>query len=122
MAIFKGKKETEVVKPSPEIRKEMGDVGRGPSSTFSTVIIRPRITEKATDLSEKGVYTFDVLKNATKSDVAKAVETLFKVIPEKVTVVPVRSKILMARNKKGRTRSGKKAYVHLKEGDKIEFV
>lgn len=125
MALFSSKKKTETrakaSKPSPEMKREMGEVSGG-ARPARTVILRPRITEKATVSAEQNIYTFDVNKKATKSSVAAAVWTLFKVRPVKVSVIPVRGKRLFARGKKGVTRSGKKAYVYLKKGDTIEFV
>jgi large subunit ribosomal protein L23 len=90
---------------------------------LSSTIISPRITEKGAYLSEKGVYVFNVVKDATKDDVAKAVKISFKVVPRMVRLVAVPSKKVMTRgtNRWGKTAGGKKAYVYLKEGDKIEI-
>lgn len=125
MALFSSpKKKIEKKKdvPSAEIRREMGVIARGSTRNLNRILIRPRITEKATMQAEKNVYTFDVVKDATKNEVVAAVKTLFKVTPVKVSVIPVRSKTVIARGKKGSTRSGKKAYVYLRDGEKIEFV
>ena len=89
---------------------------------MKTVIINPRITEKATTQSELGVYTFEVAKNSSKPEIAAAVKALFKVMPIKVAIVPIRSKKINSKGKRGKTASSKKAYVYLKKGDKIEFV
>jgi len=86
---------------------------------------RPIVTEKLTAMQEKGVYAFEVEKGANKIAIAQAVEKKFN-----VTVVGVRTathkgkmKSQMTRRGRfaGRTSSWKKAYVQLKEGDKIEF-
>lgn len=91
---------------------------------LASTIISPRITEKASVLSEKGIYVFNVTKDATKQDVMAAVKISFKVTPRKVRLAAVPSKKVMTRgtNRSGRTPSGKKAFVYLKEGDKIELV
>ena len=88
------------------------------------VLLRPRLTEKGAFLSEKGTYAFDVHKNATKRDIAKAVTAAFKVTPVSVRVVRIPRKKATNRQtgKAGQTRGGKKAYGTLKEGDKIELV
>ncbi len=124
MALFgtKNKTEKKSTTPSAVIRREMGPVGNGAHTSFTRIIIHPRITEKASVKSESGVYTFDITKDATKGSVKTAVQTLFKVTPVKVAIVPVKSKKILARGKRGESRSGKKAYVYLKKGDKIEFV
>jgi large subunit ribosomal protein L23 len=86
---------------------------------------RPIVTEKLTAMQEKGVYAFEVEKSANKISIAKAVETKFN-----VTVVGVRTSIHKGKTKSqmtrrgrfaGRTSASKKAYVRLKEGDKIEL-
>ncbi len=90
---------------------------------LSRIVLRPRITEKGTDLSHtSNAYAFDVARTATKASVRKAIKEIYKVDAVKVAIVPVRAKAVFVRGKKGSTSSGKKAYVYLKEGDKIEFV
>ena len=88
----------------------------------STIIKRPRITEKATMLAENNVYTFDISLEATKKEVAKVIEALYKVKPLKIAVSYVKAKKIFARGKAGVKKGGKKALVYLKKGDKIEFV
>lgn len=87
------------------------------------VILRPRITEKATVLAEKSsVYVFEVDKNATKPLIQKSIISIYNVVPKKITTVSVPAKKVFIRGKVG-TKSGmKKAYVYLKKGDKIEFA
>ena len=51
------------------------------------VVKRPIITEKSMKLVEKGKYTFEVAKEATKTDVKTAIEELFKVHVIDVNVV-----------------------------------
>ena len=88
------------------------------------ILISPRVTEKAAYLGEGGVYAFNVAKSASKKQVADAVKEIYKVTPRKVTLVAIPRKSVMTRgtNRKGMTAGGKKAYVHLKKGDKIELA
>ena len=90
----------------------------------TSIIKNPRITEKATMLIEDACYTFDVSNNATKSEIAKAIKELYKVTPKSVRTVAVTSKKVTSRknNKVGYTSAGRKAYVYLKKGDKIEVL
>lgn len=90
----------------------------------SRILKRPRVTEKATDVSqsEKGVYTFEVLVGANKSQVKSAVKELFKVTPVKVNIINTSEKRVFSRGKRGVVSGIKKAMVYLKKGDKIEFV
>ncbi len=87
------------------------------------IILRPRITEKSGEASEKfNLYTFEVTKNATRPSIAKAIKTLYKVTPTKVRTVNLPAKKVFVRGKFGVKTSVKKALVYLKKGDKIEFV
>ncbi|MDE1875195.1 MAG: 50S ribosomal protein L23 [Patescibacteria group bacterium] len=97
-------------------------VAGGVSFAKGSAVISPRITEKAARLSENGIYAFNVRKDANARQIAEAVETAYKVKPVKVSVAPVKSKSMFSRGKYGKTVAGKKAYVYLKKGDKIEFV
>lgn len=87
------------------------------------VIIRPRVTEKAANLTTANIYTFDIRANATKRDVATAVKALYKVTPIKVNVVNVIGKRVSLRRRRGfgKTASSRKAYVYLKRGEEIQF-
>jgi len=82
----------------------------------------PRITEKASMLAESNVYAFDVAANATSAEVRKAVLHIYKVSPVKVNMVKVLKKSVFIRGRKGWKPGGKKAYVYLKKGDKIEMA
>lgn len=86
------------------------------------VLLRPRVTEKATALAERGVYAFEVTKDATERAVKAAIRALYKVFPVKVAFVPLCSKEIIVKGRKGRTKGGKKAYVYLKKGEKIEVL
>lgn len=91
----------------------------------SSVLKHPRVTEKATLMSESGVYVFDVSSRATKADVAEAIKALYKVTPRKINMVKVPSKKVRMRrqqNKYGVKSGGKKAYVYVKKGDTIDIV
>jgi large subunit ribosomal protein L23 len=86
------------------------------------VIKGPLITEKLDQAREKfRHYSFIVDKKATKVDVARAVETLFKVTVEGVRTNVVHGKVKRVGKSIGQRPNYKKAVVTLKEGDKIEL-
>lgn len=85
-------------------------------------IKNPRITEKASFVAEQNVYTFDVMKSANKSEIKKAIFEIYKVKPTKVNILTVPSKKVFSRGVKGVKSGGRKAFVYLKKGDKIEFI
>lgn len=90
---------------------------------MSTQIIKnPRITEKASFHAGQNVYTFDVSKAANKTEIKKAVFSLYKVRPTKVNILNIPRKKIMSKGKVGVRGGGRKAFVFLKEGDKIDFV
>ncbi|MEK7662124.1 MAG: 50S ribosomal protein L23 [Patescibacteria group bacterium] len=90
--------------------------------SLSGVLLRPRITEKATMLGEKNVYTFDVSPRANKDMVARAVKAVYGMTPIRVNISQIKPKAIFVRGKMGTKGGGKKAMVYLKKGDKIEFV
>ena len=86
------------------------------------IIIRPIITEKSMMGIAEKKYTFEVAKSATKIDIARAVEELFKVKVQRVNTVHVRGRMRRQGRFEGYTRSWKKAYVTLTADSKtIEF-
>lgn len=89
---------------------------------LSHILRRPRITEKASRSAEVGVYVFEVAERATKQTIATAVKQLYNVTARKVAIARIPDRQVLIRNKKGLKTGGKKAYVHLKKGDKIEIV
>ncbi len=87
------------------------------------IILGPRITEKAMIGADKrSVYAFNVTKRANKKTIAKAIKEAYKVMPIKVNVINMATENIFRRGKKGVVGGGKKAYVYLKKGDKIEII
>ena len=84
------------------------------------IIIRPIITEKSTQLKNANrEVCFEVSRHANKTEIKKAVELLFKVKVEAVkTQIKVGKWRRVGRNK-GQTKTWKKAYVKLRQGEKM---
>ncbi|HTM07630.1 MAG TPA: 50S ribosomal protein L23 [Verrucomicrobiae bacterium] len=86
------------------------------------IIQAPLVTEKGSLLGEKtNQILFRVKRDANKIEVKHAVETLFKVKVMKVRLTRYLGKIKRVGRSSGRLPEWKKAYVTLKEGDKIDF-
>jgi len=85
-------------------------------------ILSPVITEKATVLSEHNKVVFRVAKDATKDEIAHAVEELFKVTVTKVNTLTVKGKTKRWRGRPGRRADVKKAIVTLAEGQSIDVA
>ena len=88
---------------------------------LSSVLIRPRITEKATKVSESSVYIFEIVPKATKNEVQKAFVEKYKITPRKVTTVTIPAKNVFVRGKRGKKSGYKKAYIYLSKGQKLEI-
>ena len=89
---------------------------------LKAIIKNPRVTEKAALLQDKGVYVFNVEKDATKTEIAKQIMAVYGVTPVRVTTARNAKKTTFIRGRKGEKAGIKKAYVYLKDGDKITVV
>jgi large subunit ribosomal protein L23 len=84
-------------------------------------ILAPVITEKATVLTEQNKVVFQVAKDATKDEIAAAVEELFKVRVIKVNTLITKGKTKRFRGILGKRSDVKKAIVTLQEGQTIDI-
>lgn len=85
------------------------------------ILVRPLVTEKSTQQAAYNQYTFEVLKHATKPQVKKAVESIFKVTVEAVNTISIKGKTKRFRGRIGKRADYKKAVVRLKQGQTIDF-
>ena len=86
------------------------------------IIIKPIITEASMDALAEKKYTFKVAANATKPEIAKAVEEMFKVDVLCVNTINMKKKPKRLGVHFGYTSEWKKAIVTLKPDSKtIEF-
>ncbi len=88
------------------------------------IIRAPWFSEKALLSTDKGIYAFVVPQEATKADIAGAINEIYKVKPKKIRVVNLPGKRVTMRNRRGMgTRAARrKAYVYLHAGDTIKFA
>jgi large subunit ribosomal protein L23 len=80
------------------------------------------LTEKAMTLRDRSVnpeYVFEVARSANKIEIARAVEAIFNVEVAKVNTVLMKGKLRRQGRFAGRSSNWKKAYVILKEGQKL---
>ena len=90
--------------------------------TVHDIIIKPIITEASMDAVQNKKYTFEVMADATKAEIAAAVEELFKVDVESVNTINMKKKPKRLGYHQGYTSEWKKAIVTLKPDSKtIEF-
>lgn len=124
MALF-SKKEKEVKKE--DVVEKTSTPSKSTSVSvvdYSGILRNPRITEKTAIVSSGSVYVFDIDPRATKTQVKKAVEMIYKVKPIKVNITKIAKKPVKSRKirKTYYKSGGKKAYVFLKKGETIQFA
>jgi large subunit ribosomal protein L23 len=103
------------VNPTPAERKF--DEGR-----LMQVLVAPVVSEKATSVADKtNAVTFKVLQNATKPEIKAAVELMFKVEVQGVSVVNTKGKTKRFGRSVGRRDNVRKAYVTLKPGQELNL-
>ena len=142
MAIF-SKTKTKSEGAKPEVKKDasvsMQDLYSGASAkkvasgttavkktgvknheTAYRVLIKPLITEKATNLSAENKYVFMVARSANKISVARAMEITYGVKPVAVNIINSDGKFVTRGRIKGQRSDSKKAIITLKAGDTIK--
>ncbi len=87
------------------------------------VILGPHVSEKGTRVADKyRQFVFAVRRDASKPVIKAAVEKLFGVQVESVSVLNVKGKSKRSGRTPGRRQDWKKAYVQLKPGQDIKFA
>lgn len=87
------------------------------------VLLGPHVSDKAYMAADKNSQVvFKVTVDATKLEVKRAVEKLFEVKVDAVTILNVKGKQRRFGKIEGRTKNWKKAYVSLAEGHDINFA
>jgi large subunit ribosomal protein L23 len=87
------------------------------------VLVGPHVSEKAAIVADaNNQYVFKVAVDATKSEIKKSVEQLFKVKVDNVTTLKVKGKVKRNRYGFSAKPTWKKAYVRLEQGQDIDFA
>lgn len=86
------------------------------------VLLSPHITEKASLLSEQNKVVFKIALDATKDEVASAVEAIYNVKVTKVNTIVTKGKTKRFKGIMGRRNDVKKAIVTLAEGQSIDIT
>ena len=90
--------------------------------TYS-ILKKPLLTEKSlVERDENNRYGFIVAKDASKGEIKTAVEKIFNVTVIKINTISVQGKMHRMGRFEGKRPDYKKAFVTLKEGDKIDVV
>jgi large subunit ribosomal protein L23 len=123
MGIFSKKTAAPKKAKSPKVAAKKSERKPRPmDARLSRVIVGPRVTEKAAHLAGANAYTFNVAKDATKREIAQAIQAIYGVVPQKVTTAAISTKPIVRAGRYGDTKPGKKAVVFLAKGETIQFV
>lgn len=106
-------------KKAPAKKSAKGEVA---AAKLYDVIVRPLMSEKAHNGLALNKVTFVISPTATKTDVRKAVETLFKVDVVKVNTATTEGKQKKFRGRPGQRSDVRKAVVTLKAGQSIDIA
>ena len=85
-----------------------------------SIIHKPMLTEKSTNLNQFNQYTFVVDKNSNSHDIQQAIEKIFKVKVTKVNTATIRGKLKSFKGNLGHKKDIKKAIVTLADGNTID--
>lgn len=99
---------------------EKKDIRLGKERLY-TVLTAPVVTEKSTRGSEQNKFTFSVALDASKPEIKKAVEDIFKVQVTAVNTLRIKGKTKRFRGRLGQRSDRKKAIVTLAEGSSIDI-
>ncbi len=91
------------------------------SSIAYKVLVKPLVTEKATNLVAENKYAFVVALNTNKLEVAKAVKSVYGVDVEGVNIIKMKGKRVSRGRIRGQRSDFKKAIVTLKKGQSINL-
>lgn len=119
--VTEAKAPKKAAKATTTLKKEAATQAAQHADIAYKVLVEPWVTEKTHAAMADNKYTFKVTKKATKTQVKKAVEGMYKVKVEKVAVVNVLPKKKAYGRHEGTISGYKKATLTLKKGDKIEF-
>ena len=93
------------------------------SAHLMQVIAAPHVSEKSSMLGEAhNQYVFKVARHATKHDIKRAVEGIFKVTVSAVRTINFEGKRKRFGQRPGQRNAWKKAYVSLPAGQEIDFA
>jgi len=118
--VKKPEEKKEIAKPSkveiPKLKK------RKETPQLYRILKSPHVSEKATDLAEKGKYVFKVFPGANKIEIKKTVESLYGVDVLAVNIIKIPPKKRRLGRISGFKKGYKKAIIKIKKGQKIEIL
>lgn len=86
------------------------------------VIVRPIVTEKSARLEQYAQYQFEVLPDATKTEIKQAIKVLFNVEPVAVRTINIQGKQVRRGRFVGKRKGVRKALVQLQPGQLLDLT
>lgn len=87
------------------------------------ILRSPIVSEKSTRVADlHNQVVFEVIPDATKNEVQKAVELAFDVKVVSVQITNIRGKMKSTGRQTGKRKNWKKAYIRLEQGQEIDFT
>lgn len=125
--LVKKEKKIKEVKKAPQVKIEPKPKKKKVKPKKNVEIIyktlkEPHITEKATDLARQNQYTFKVFPRSNKTEIKKAIESLYGVDVISVNIINIPRKQKRLGRIKGFKPGFKKAIIKIKQGQKIEIL
>lgn len=109
------------IKIEPKLKKKKVKPKKNVEIIYKT-LKEPHITEKATDLARQNQYTFKVFPRSNKTEIKKAIESLYGVDVISVNIINIPRKQKRLGRIKGFKPGFKKAIIKIKQGQKIEIL
>jgi len=91
------------------------------TSNTKNVLLKPIVSEKANIFEMSGVYTFEVVRDCTKVEIANSIIKVYGVTPDKVRVMHYDGKTVTRGRWFGKRKNWKKAIVTLPKGQTIDI-
>ena len=96
-------------------------VDKMPDNYFD-IIVKPHISEKTFNLSREDKYVFIVSDKSNKTEIKKAVKSIYGVSVISVNIINIHSRIKRFRGRMGLKSGYRKAMVKLAKGHKIDLM
>lgn len=119
------KAQEEILTPASQqaaaAKADVAKANQGQAGRSYYILRSPRVSEKAANMSAHNVYVLNVPVEANKLEIAKAVKDLYGVKVEAVRTARGIGKKLKRGRMTGQRNRWKKAYVAIKQGQKIDL-
>ncbi|MDO8551325.1 MAG: 50S ribosomal protein L23 [bacterium] len=114
--------EEPAVRPHPKAGPSRAEKPKKILGESYKILEKAHVTEKATALTEKNQYIFNVFPRSNKNQIKKAVEDVYGIDVVAVRIINIPKKKRRLGRIEGWRQGYKKAIVKIKEGQKIEVL